>query len=68
MFGKEGYNVSIVQIGVLGIVGTLVAAQFKSGKSEYGIYISVGLSLIIFLYYQQVKYNSGCNKADRAIH
>lgn len=39
---------SIVQIGVLGIVGTLVAVQFKSGKSEYGIYISVGLSLIIF--------------------
>ena len=39
---------SIVQIGLLGTLGALLAIQFKSGKSEYGIYISVGISLIIF--------------------
>ena len=39
---------SVIQIGLLGIVGALMAVQFKSGKSEYGIYISIGLSLIIF--------------------
>ena len=25
-----------------------MAVQFKSGKSEYGIYISIGLSLLVF--------------------
>lgn len=39
---------SVIQVGVLGVIGTLIAIQFKSGKSEYGIYISVVLSLIIF--------------------
>lgn len=39
---------SVMQIGLLGIAGVLMAVQFKSGKSEYGIYISVGLSLIVF--------------------
>lgn len=39
---------SMVQIGIIGVVGTLLAVQFKSGKSEYGIYISVVLSLFIF--------------------
>ena len=36
------------QIGIIGVAGTLLAVQFKSGKSEYGIYISVALSLVIF--------------------
>ena len=39
---------NMVQIGVIGVVWTLLAVQFKSGKSEYGIYISVVLSLFIF--------------------
>ena len=39
---------SMVQIGSIGVVGALLAVQFKSGKSEYGIYISVVLSLFIF--------------------
>lgn len=38
----------MLQIGLLGVTGTLLAVQFKSGKSEYGIYISIVLSLIIF--------------------
>ncbi len=38
----------MLKIGILGVAGTLLAVQFKSGKSEYGIYISVVLSLIIF--------------------
>lgn len=40
----------IVQIGVIGVAGTLLAVQFKSGKTEYGIYISVALSLLIFFF------------------
>ena len=38
----------MVQIGIIGAAGALLAVQFKSGKSEYGIYITVTLSLIIF--------------------
>ena len=38
----------MLQIGIMGVAGTLLAVQFKSGKSEYGIYITVVLSLIIF--------------------
>ena len=39
----------MMQIGILGVAGVLLAVQFKSGKSEYGIYLSVALSLFIFL-------------------
>lgn len=39
----------MLRIGVIGVTGMLLAAQFKSGKSEYGIYISAVLSLVIFL-------------------
>lgn len=38
----------MLQIGLLGVTGTLLAVQFKNGKSEYGIYISIVLSLVIF--------------------
>ena len=39
---------NMIQIGIIGVAGTLLAVQFKSGKSEYGIYISVALSPVIF--------------------
>lgn len=38
-----------LQIGIIGVAGSLLALQFKSGKSEYGIYISIALSIIVFL-------------------
>ncbi|MCI8320790.1 MAG: stage III sporulation protein AD [Lachnospiraceae bacterium] len=39
---------SMVQVGIIGVAGALLAVQFKSGKAEYGIYISIALSLLIF--------------------
>lgn len=39
----------MLRIGIMGVAGTLLAVQFKSGKSEYGIYITVTLSLVIFI-------------------
>lgn len=39
---------SVIQIGILGVIGAIFAIQFKNGKSEYGIYISIAISLIIF--------------------
>ena len=38
----------MIQVGAIGVAGALLAVQFKSGKAEYGIYISAALSLIIF--------------------
>ena len=38
-----------IQIALLGVVGTLLALQFKSGKSEYGIYVSLAARLFLFL-------------------
>lgn len=39
----------IVQVALLGVAGALLAIQFKSGKSEYSIYIAVAVSILIFL-------------------
>ena len=38
-----------IQIALFGVVGTLLALQFKSGKSEYGIDVSLAVSLFLFL-------------------
>ena len=38
-----------IQIALFGVVGTLLALQVKSGKSEYGIYVSLAVSLFLFL-------------------
>ncbi|MGC4019527.1 MAG: SpoIIIAC/SpoIIIAD family protein [Muricomes sp.] len=39
---------SMIQIGIIGVIGALLSIQFKSGKSEYGIYMSVAISILIF--------------------
>ena len=39
---------NMFQAGIIGVAGVLLAVQFKSGKAEYGIYISIALSLLIF--------------------
>ena len=41
--------VNALQIGMIGVAGTLLAIQFKSGKAEYGIYISIALSIVVFV-------------------
>lgn len=46
---KEGIIMNVLQIGIIGVAGTILALQFKSGKSEYGIYISIALSIIVFV-------------------
>ncbi|MCI8835465.1 MAG: stage III sporulation protein AD [Ruminococcus sp.] len=39
---------TVLQIGIVGVLGTLLAVQFKSGKAEYGIYMSVAVSILLF--------------------
>lgn len=38
----------MIQIGIVGVIGALLAVQFKSGKTEYGIYMSVAVSILLF--------------------
>lgn len=40
----------IIKIGLFGIVGVLLALQFKSQKPEYSMYIGFALSILIFSY------------------
>lgn len=39
---------SIIQIGVIGVIGVLLALQLKSGKAEYGIYVTVAVGIFVF--------------------
>lgn len=38
----------MIRIAMLGIVGVLMALQLKSLKSEYAVYLCLGISLLIF--------------------
>lgn len=40
----------IIKVGMLGIVGVLIAVQFKAQKPEYGIYIGFTIGILIFCY------------------
>ncbi len=39
---------SIIQVGILGVAGILLALQLKQEKSEVAVYISIAISLLIF--------------------
>ncbi len=39
---------SILKIGIIGVIGALISLQLKNGRSEYGIYISIAISILIF--------------------
>lgn len=39
---------SVLQIGITGVLGALLAVQFKSGKTEYGIYMGAAVSILLF--------------------
>lgn len=40
----------IIKVGMLGIVGVLLAIQFKSLKTEYSMYIGFAIGILIFGY------------------
>ena len=45
-WGRECMN--MFQIGIIGVVGALLAVQFKGGKPEYGIYMCAAVSILLF--------------------
>ena len=38
---------NILQAAVAGVCGTLLALQFNESKSEYGVYISIAVSIVL---------------------
>lgn len=40
----------VIKVGMLGIVGVLIAIQFKAQKPEYAIYIGFSIGILIFCY------------------
>lgn len=40
---------SIIQVGLISVMGALVAIQFQNDKKEYATYISVAIGLLIFI-------------------
>lgn len=41
---------NILKIAGIGMVGVLLAVQFKGTKPEYGIYLSVAVSVLVLLF------------------
>ncbi|HIX63447.1 MAG TPA: stage III sporulation protein AD [Candidatus Mediterraneibacter colneyensis] len=39
---------SMIQIGVIGVIGAVLAVQLKGGKTEYGIYVCMAAGVILF--------------------
>lgn len=39
---------SMLQVGAIGVSGALLAVFLKNGKPEYGIYLSIALSILLF--------------------
>lgn len=39
---------NMLKVGAVGVIGVLLAVQFKSQKAEYGIYAGVAICLVIF--------------------
>lgn len=42
-------EMNMIQIDMLGVLGALLAIQFKGGKTEYGIYLSAAVSMLLFV-------------------
>ena len=40
----------LVKVAFLGVAGVLLAVQFKGQKPEYGIYIGLAISILVFGY------------------
>lgn len=47
---KGGVLMEMVKIGLIGIVGVLLAVGLKSHKAEYGVYIGIAVCLVILSY------------------
>lgn len=45
---KEETEVSMIQAGLIGVIGAVLAIQLKAGRAEYSIYVCVASGVILF--------------------
>lgn len=45
---EEGTELSMIQAGLIGVIGAVLAIQLKAGRAEYGIYVCVAAGVILF--------------------
>lgn len=38
----------MMQAGVIGVIGAVLAVQLKAGKAEYAVYVSIAASILLF--------------------
>ena len=43
-------KMEVIKIGMLGIVGVLIAIQFKTHKPEIALYVGIGICVLVFYY------------------
>lgn len=41
---------SVMQVGIIGVAGAVLAVQMKGGKAEYGIYVSMAAGMLLFAF------------------
>ena len=41
---------SVMQVGIIGVAGAVLAVQMKGGKAEYGIYVSMAAGILLFAF------------------
>ena len=41
---------SMIQAGLIGVIGAVLAIQLKAGRAEYGIYVCVAAGVILFFH------------------
>lgn len=47
----------IIKVGMLGVIGVILALQFKGSKPEYAFYIGMGAAILIFYYVLKCLYS-----------
>ncbi len=43
-------KMEVIKIGMIGIVGVLIAIQFKTQKPEVALYVGIGICVLVFYY------------------
>lgn len=46
--GGADPEMSVMQIGIIGVTGALLAVQLRGGKAEFGIYMSAAAGIFLF--------------------
>lgn len=61
-------KMNMIQIGMIGVLGALLAIQFKGGKTEYGIYLSAGQYAAVCMHCRPVRAVCGDDRRNQSVY